>query len=166
MASQRADPSHPRQPLASQPDVGAQMVFVPTPALPHGPPLQAMASPDSAQTLCWNIRLFASHFCWEIRSQTINHFFFFLPQTCSSPSLPVSAHGPRPSGCCCQIPWCHLRLCPSSHRRLLPTSPQGGSFSLTRRGRLWWTPLPPVTWIAAAGSCGHLKSIRGLSSRQ
>lgn len=94
VASRRADPSHPHQPLASQPDVGAQMVFVPTPALPHGPPLQAMASPDSAQTLCWNIRLFVSHFCWEIRSQTINHFFFFTPNLFLPQSSRLSTRTP------------------------------------------------------------------------
>lgn len=78
----RVSPSPPSR------DVGAQMVFVPTPALPHGPPLQAMASPDSAQTLCWNICLFASHFCWEIRSQTINLFFSFYPKPVPPPVFP------------------------------------------------------------------------------
>lgn len=78
MASRRADPSHPRQPLASQPDVGAQMVFVPTPALPHGPPLQAMPSPDSAQTLCGNIRLRLIS-AGRLDLKLLTFFFLFTP---------------------------------------------------------------------------------------
>ena len=83
--------------------------------------LMLMATRDLIQR-SRNIHLLAPHFGSKVKSQTVDFFFLFTQTWFSHISPCLSDPTPRPSGSSCQVPWCHLWPCCSSHCRHLTAS--------------------------------------------